>query len=43
MLDFGFYNMDCMEGLKDIADSSVDLTLTDIPYDGVNATRTGGV
>ena len=42
MIDYGFYNMDCMTGMKDIPDNSVDLTLTDIPYDGVNNVRTGG-
>ena len=42
MLDFGFYNMDCMSAMKDIPDDSVDLTLTDIPYDGVNNVRNGG-
>ena len=36
MLDFGFYNMDCMIGLDLIDDNSIDLFLTDIPYDGVN-------
>jgi site-specific DNA-methyltransferase (adenine-specific) len=42
MLDFGFYNMDCMEGMKQMPDNSVDLTLTDIPYDEVNKAREGG-
>lgn len=32
MLDFGFYNMDCLEGLKFIDDSSIDIVMTDIPY-----------
>ena len=36
MLDFGFYNMDCMDLLSHIPLGGVDLTLTDIPYDGVN-------
>lgn len=35
-IDYGFYNMDCMQGMKSLDDNSVDLTLTDIPYDGVN-------
>lgn len=39
MLDFGFYNMDCMEGMKLIDDNSIDFVLTDIPYDGVNETK----
>ncbi len=32
MLDFGFYNMDCREGLKHIDNSSIDIVMTDIPY-----------
>ena len=31
--------MDCMEGMKKITDNSIDLVLTDIPYDGVNESR----
>lgn len=42
MLDFGFYNMDCMQGMKEIPDNYIDLVLTDIPYDGVNNKRDGG-
>jgi len=42
MLDFGFYNQDCIQGMKQMPDDSVDLTLTDIPYDGVNNAREGG-
>lgn len=42
MLDFGFYNIDCMEGMKDIPNDTIDLTLTDIPYEEVNSNRTGG-
>lgn len=30
------YNMDCLEGMKDIPDGSIDLILTDIPYSEVN-------
>lgn len=30
------YNVDCMEKMKEMGDKSVDLLLTDIPYDGVN-------
>lgn len=44
MLDFGFYNMDCMELLSHIPLGGVGLTLTDIPYDGVNnADDSGGL
>ena len=31
------YNMDCLEGMKQIPDGSIDLVLTDIPYSEVNA------
>lgn len=34
MLDFGFYNMDCMEGLKDFPDKYFDLAIVDPPYGG---------
>lgn len=33
-------NCDCIEFMKTMKDRSVDLTLTDIPYDGVNKTGT---
>ena len=42
MLDFGFYNRDCIVDMAEMPDNSVDLTLTDIPYDGVNLSRSGG-
>lgn len=32
MIAFGFYNMDCRKGLKLIEDSSIDIVMTDIPY-----------
>ena len=32
MLDFGFYNMDCMEGMKDFPDNYFDLAIVDPPY-----------
>lgn len=32
MLDFGFYNMDCMDGMKLIDDKSIDMVLCDLPY-----------
>ena len=35
MLDFGFYNMDCMKGMKDISDNFFDLAIVDPPYGGV--------
>ena len=42
MLDFGFYNMDCMEGMKQFPDKYFDLAIVDPPY-GINADKgTGG-
>ena len=35
MLDFGFYNMDCMEGMKSFPDKFFDLAIVDPPYGGV--------
>ena len=32
MLDFGFYNMDCMEGMKQFPDKYFDLAIIDPPY-----------
>lgn len=32
MLDFGFYNMDCMEGMKQFPDKFFDLAIVDPPY-----------
>lgn len=32
MLDFGFYNMDCMEGMKEFPDKYFDLAIVDPPY-----------
>jgi len=32
MLDFGFYNMDCMEGMKNFPDGFFDLAIVDPPY-----------
>lgn len=34
-LDFGFYNMDCMEGMKQFPDKFFDLAIVDPPY-GIN-------
>lgn len=30
--DFGFYNMDCMEGMKQFPDNYFDLAIVDPPY-----------
>lgn len=32
MLDFGFYNMDCMQGMKLFPDKYFDLSIVDPPY-----------
>ena len=32
MLDFGFYNMDCMEGMSQFPDKYFDLAIVDPPY-----------
>lgn len=34
MLDFGFYNLDCMEGMKELPDKFFDLAICDPPYGG---------
>lgn len=34
MLDFGFYNMDCMEGMREFPDKFFDLAIVDPPYGG---------
>ena len=35
MLDFGFYNMNCMDGMKEFPDKYFDLAICDPPYGGV--------
>ena len=35
MLDFGFYNMDCIEGMKQFPDKYFDLAIVDPVYGGV--------
>lgn len=32
MLDFGYYNMDCMDGMKEFPDKYFDLAIADPPY-----------
>ena len=32
-MDFGFYNMDCMEGMKEFPDKYFDLAIVDPPYE----------
>lgn len=41
MLDFGFYNMDCMEGMKEFPDKYFDLSIVDPPY-GININNNMG-
>lgn len=41
MLDFGFYNMDCMEGMKQFPDKYFDLAIVDPPY-GLERFKHGG-
>lgn len=44
MLDFGFYNMDCMEGMKEFPDKYFDLAVCDPPYGiGIGGIIGGGV
>ena len=40
MLDFGFYNMDCMEGMKQFPDKYFDLAIVDPPYGDGGAVET---
>lgn len=35
MLEFGFYNMDCMEGMREFPDKYFELAIVDPPY-GIN-------
>ena len=37
MLEKGFYNMDCMDGMKEFPDGFFDLAVVDPPY-GINVT-----
>ena len=42
MLDFGYYNMDCMAGMREFPDNYFDLAIVDPPYgDGGVPGRTG--
>ena len=47
LLDFGFYNMDCMEGMKQFPDKFFDLAIVDPPYGigvmSMNYTKSGAV
>lgn len=41
MKDFGFYNMDCMEGMKEFPNKYFDLAIVDPPY-GININNNMG-
>ena len=41
MLDFGFYNMDCMQGMRQFPDKYFDLAIVDPPY-GININNNMG-
>lgn len=34
MLDFGYYNMDCMDGMREFPDKYFDLAVVDPPFGG---------
>ena len=36
MLDFGYYNIDCMEGMREFPDNYFELAIVDPPYGGVS-------
>lgn len=39
MLDYGYYNMDCMQGMKEFPDQYFDLAIVDPPYGGGDTRR----
>lgn len=41
MLDYGYYNLDCMEGMREFPDKYFDLAIVDPPYG--DAGVSGGV
>ena len=42
MLNFGYYNMDCMQGMKEFPDNYFDLAIVDPPYGDGGGTWTNG-
>ena len=34
MLDFGYYNLDCMQGMREFPDKYFDLAIVDPPFGG---------
>lgn len=43
MLQPGFYNMDCMEGMKEFPDKFFDLAVVDPPYGDASASTSGSL
>ena len=43
MLDFGFYNMDCMDGMREFPDNYFDLAIVDPPYGDGGGVRQGDI
>jgi site-specific DNA-methyltransferase (adenine-specific) len=47
MIDFGYYNMDCMDGMKEFPDGYFDLAIVDPPYgiglQTMTFTKTGAI
>ena len=47
MLEFGFYNMDCMDGMREFPDKYFDLAIVDPPYGigcmSMNYTKSGAI
>ena len=41
MLDFGYYNMDCMQGMKEFPNNYFDLAIVDPPYGDGGGTWSG--
>ena len=41
MMDFGYYNMDCMDGMKEFPDKYFDIAVVDPPY-GININNNMG-
>ena len=42
MLDFGYYNIDCMEGMREFPDKYFDLAIVDPPYGDGGGTWSNG-
>ena len=41
MLDFGYYNIDCMEGMREFPDNYFELAIVDPPYGDGGGTWSG--